>query len=199
MRTFEGNPDADPDADVARQPPSVLQKLFRAGAGLVIAASFGVWAYAYSGFANREAPDVLADQALVTQAEDLCATAVDDVAALPNALEAADGAERAAQIRASTDRFERMVDDLEALRIVNDRDGRIYRSWLSDWRVLLEDRRLRGAYLGRPQRPVLHHRHRRQRAARPASDQVRQHQPDGVVRRTHRRVSRTAAGGSPPP
>ncbi len=141
MRTFEVNPDADPDADVARRPRSALQKLFRAGAGLVIAASFGVWAYAYSGFASREAPDVLADRALVAQAEDLCATAVDDVAALPNALDAADGAERATQIRASTDRFERLVDDLEALPIGDGRDSRIYRSWLSDWRVLLEDRR----------------------------------------------------------
>ncbi len=140
MQTFDLNPDAEPDPDAAGPPLSTVRKLLRVGAGLVVAASFGIWAYAYSGFADREAPDVLADQGLAAEAENICAVAIEDVAGLPNAIEAADGAERAVQIRAATDRFERMVDDLEALPTVDERDGRIYLGWLSDWRVLLGDR-----------------------------------------------------------
>jgi hypothetical protein len=119
--------------------------LFRVVAGLVIVASFGVWVYAYSGLAERDAPDLLADEELKAQAEAICAAAVADVAAMPNALDAVDGPDRGRQIRNATGRFSAMVDELARLTpaqsLTNiERDQQIYQAWLGDWRVLLDDR-----------------------------------------------------------
>lgn len=141
MQAFETSPDAEPGSSGPKSALSPLRLAFRVVAGLIIAASFGVWVYAYSGLADREAPDLLADQQLVADAERICAAALADVAALPNALEAADGPERAQQIRVATDRFEQMVAELDRLPTFDERDGRIFKSWLSDWRVVLGDRR----------------------------------------------------------
>ncbi|MEM7275898.1 MAG: hypothetical protein AAF547_22675 [Actinomycetota bacterium] len=113
---------------------------FRILAGLIIAASFGVWGYRFSGFADREAPDLLADRELVAVAEEICAAAVVDVEAMPGALDAVDGPDRADQLRATTARYRTMVDDLAALEPTSIRDDEIYRGWLSDWGVLLDDR-----------------------------------------------------------
>ncbi len=121
-------------------PASPLRWMFRAIAGLVIAASFGVWVYAYSGYADRETPDLLGDRALAEEAETICAAALADVATMPNALDAVDGADRAGQIRQTTARFDTMVTELETLNFFDERDRTIFTAWLSDWRVILSDR-----------------------------------------------------------
>ncbi len=125
---------------------SIGSLLFRIIVGAIIAASFGVWVYAYSGFAEREAPDLLADRAAVASAEAACANALVDVEAMPGAIDAVDGADRGDQISRSTDRFEDMLDELDALvadevAFISERDRTIANAWLSDWRVLIEDRR----------------------------------------------------------
>jgi hypothetical protein len=130
--------DVDDDSSAPLTGP---QKLFRVAAGLIVAASFGVWVYAYSGYADRDAPDIVAERALIEQAEPVCAAAVADVAALPNAIEAADEVERAAQIRVATSRFDTMVEELARFDFVDERDDRIFGAWLDDWRVILNDRR----------------------------------------------------------
>lgn len=122
-------------------PLTTSQKLFRVVAGLVVIASFGVWAYAYSGYADRERPDLLAEPDLAAAAEHICANALADVAAMPNAIEAADEVERASQIRAATSRFDAMVAELAVFDFVDERDDRIFQAWLEDWRVILDDRR----------------------------------------------------------
>ncbi len=130
------------DLDEERSAPlTPSQKAFRVVAGVLIAASFGVWAYAYSGLADRDAPDLLADRDMAGAAEQICATALADVEALPNAIEAADEVERAGQIRVATARFDAMVDELATLDFVEERDDRIFNGWLDDWRVILNDRR----------------------------------------------------------
>lgn len=136
MRAFEIS--ADPNQE--QKPAGPLTIAFRVVAGVVVLASFGVWGYAYSGLADRETPDLLADRDLAAVAEQICAGAMADVTAMPNALDAADGADRGEQIRATTARFATMVDDLDNLDRTNQRDDQIYSSWLSDWRVLLGDR-----------------------------------------------------------
>lgn len=130
--------DVDEDASA---PLTASQKAFRVAAGLVVAASFGVWAYAYSGMADRDAPDLLADSELAKTADGICETALADVAALPNAIQAADEVERADQIRVATNRFDAMVSDLAALNFTEERDDRIFKAWLDDWAVVLNDRR----------------------------------------------------------
>lgn len=126
--------------DQPRPPLTPGRILFRIVAGLVVAASFGVWVYAYSGLADREAPDLLGDEGLRASAESVCAAALADVDALPDALVARDGVERGEQIRAATARFEMMVGDLASLPSEPGRDRQIYTAWLDDWRVLLGDR-----------------------------------------------------------
>lgn len=110
-----------------------------AGVGLALS-SFGVWGYAYSGRADRPTPDLLADQAFPAAAERICATAVADIAAMPQALDARDGAERAGQVRASTARFEQMIGELAAAVSGTPRDVAIEQAWLDDWRVMVTDR-----------------------------------------------------------
>jgi hypothetical protein len=109
-------------------------------AAIVVAASFAVWIYAYSGLAARDAPDLLDDSSFATSGEAICATTLDDLAQLPEALDAVDGPDRARQIRTSTDRLGRMISDLEAAVGGTDRDIQIATGWLTDWRVLIGDR-----------------------------------------------------------
>ncbi len=114
--------------------------LFRAaGVGLAMS-TFGVWGYAYSGQADRPTPDLLADIAFPAAAEPICATASAEIAAMPQALDATDNIDRAGQVRASTARFEQMIDELEAVMSGTPRDLAIERAWLDDWRVVVADR-----------------------------------------------------------
>ncbi len=107
---------------------------------IAILGSFIIWIYAFSGAARRDAPDLLDDPAFATEAEPICAAAQLDLDALPNALAAVDGPDRAEQIRTSSARLELMLDDLDQLVGGSDRDVEISGGWLSDWRVLVADR-----------------------------------------------------------
>ncbi len=102
--------------------------------------TFGVWGYAYSGRADRPTPDVLADQAFPAAAERICAAAMAEIAAMPQALDAADNTDRADQVRASTTRLQQMVDELSAAVSGTPRDLAIEKAWLDDWRVAVADR-----------------------------------------------------------
>jgi hypothetical protein len=120
---------------------SPLTLVGRALAGLVVIASFGIWAYRFSGQADRPPPDLLADTDLAARAEAICAAAVADVDAMPSAADAVDGPDRAEQVIRATDRFAVMVTELEALEVTGAEDQVIMNGWLGDWRVLLGDRR----------------------------------------------------------
>lgn len=134
-------PDSDPseasDETSGRGPLSRGIKVLALAA---MAASFGLWGYAYSGLAERDTPDLLANPSFGPAAELVCEAATADVAALPNALDAVDGPDRAGQIMVATARFEDMVEELESLLDGDDRDRQILTDWLADWRVLLADR-----------------------------------------------------------
>lgn len=108
--------------------------------GLLVLASFGVWVYAYSGYADREAPDTLDDLSFAARAEPICAAARAAVDELPNALEAADPFERAEQIRAASQVYRDMVDELQTEVPTGDRDRGIVELWLDRWRIILDDR-----------------------------------------------------------
>lgn len=130
-----------PDSPTDTSRASLATQAFRVVAGLIIAASFGVWVYAYSGRADRPPPDLLADTAIGAQAEQICAAAVADVAAMPGATVAVDQADRSRQVHVSTDRFELMVDQLAEVGVSAPEDRVIMDGWLDDWRTLLSDRR----------------------------------------------------------
>lgn len=107
---------------------------------LVIFASFAVWAYAYSGFADGPGPDELEDTTFVETAEARCATTMAELDRLPLALEADDNVERADQVVVATDLLAEMVDDLEAAVDGTESDRQILGAWLDDWRLYLDDR-----------------------------------------------------------
>jgi hypothetical protein len=131
-------PEAD---DPAPHRPSVGARLFKVVAGLVVAASFAVWGYAYSGQADRPPPDLLADADLAARAEAICADAVADVEAMPSALDAVDAEDRADQILATTARFEAMVAELGRLEPTSEEDRVILDGFTGDWDTLLGNRR----------------------------------------------------------
>lgn len=126
--------------DPPKTPSSLISKVFKVLAGLVVAASFSTWVYVYSGQADRPPPDLFDDTSLAARAEALCTAAVADVEAMPGARDAVDAADRAGQIRVSTARFETMVDDLAAMRPTTEEDRIILDGFVGDWRTMLRDR-----------------------------------------------------------
>lgn len=114
--------------------------LAKALVGVVVVGSFGIWVYAFSGAARRDAPDLLGYREFPLTAESVCAAALADIDAMPGALEAVDGPDRGRQIRATTARFETMLDELDPIVGGTERDLEISRGWLADWRVLIQDR-----------------------------------------------------------
>lgn len=107
---------------------------------LLVLGSFAIWIYAFSGAAERDTPDLLDDPTFSLAAEERCAAALADLDELPNALDAVDGPDRANQIRVSTARLEELLDELDELVGGSARDVEISTGWLSDWRVMIEDR-----------------------------------------------------------
>lgn len=105
-----------------------------------IAALWGYVLYLALGPGRKDPPDTLRDPTFAEQAEDRCQAALDDVASLPAAAVTQSTTERAEVLDQATDRFELMVDDLEALAPGGE-DGEIVELWLADWRTYLQDRR----------------------------------------------------------
>lgn len=116
----------------------------RAVLAVLVLASFGVWIYAYSGFADRVAPDTLDDPSFGVAAEAICSAALNDIDQLPDALDAVDRADRANQIRAINERYSLMLADLtEEAAASPDRSSRdlgIVNLWLERWRIVVSDR-----------------------------------------------------------
>lgn len=143
-------PPPDQPVDLADLPPldtKVGRRITpgRVVLGVVVAASFGVWAYGFSGLAARTAPDTLANPSYAEVADPACAAANDAVAAMPNALDAEDHVDRAGQIVDTTAVYRGLVDDLEMLLddpsvALDERDRSITLEWLVDWDLFLDDR-----------------------------------------------------------
>lgn len=109
----------------------------------ILVASFGLWAYAYSGFADRRAPDTFDDSSFAVGAETICAEAKVRYDELPNSLRAVDHHARADQIRQANTVLDDMIVSLErhaSTMTGTDRDRGITSLWLNRWRILLSDR-----------------------------------------------------------
>ncbi len=122
---------------------SISPKRFTPGRvmlAVLVLASFGVWGYAYSGFADRVAPDTFDDPAFALRAEPVCDATFARIEALPQAFEATTSEDRAATIRKANEELARMLDDLETMVTGTERDRGITNLWLDRWRILLADR-----------------------------------------------------------
>ena len=117
----------------------------RVAATVAVAAMVAMWLYVlYLAFGpgRQPPPDRLEDPSFGRAAQEVCSEALDEVAALPRAVQAETATERAEIIDQANTRFAKMVDDLEPLAPGGE-DGEIVTAWIADWRTYLEDR---GAY-----------------------------------------------------
>ena len=130
------------DADVPRksQAQRVLSLALKVVGGIVVASTFAVWVYGFSGQARRTPPDRLDDPTFAIAAEQICADTVAELELLPGARDALDGPDRSRQVETSTARYEAMLDELDTLVGGSDRDIEITTGWLADWRVTIQDR-----------------------------------------------------------
>ncbi|MCY3631686.1 MAG: hypothetical protein OXH29_03330 [bacterium] len=106
-------------------------------AAIVLFAVF--WIGATVWFFGDENPDRLEDREWVAEAEARCAQTRDELDRLPQARDAGDMADRAAQIEAATAVLAEMTADLAASAPGGD-DGELVALWLESWRVYLGDR-----------------------------------------------------------
>jgi hypothetical protein len=103
-----------------------------------------MWAYVLYlaiGPGRQPSPDRLDDPAFAQGAQSVCAAALDDVAALPPAVEARSAPERAEIVAQANERFAAMLDELEPLAPGGE-DGEIVAEWITDWRTYLGDREI---------------------------------------------------------
>lgn len=150
-------PPPSPDLVEPKGPLSPVRILFRVVVGIVIAASFGVWLYAYSGAADKPPPDELDSTRALLDARDagtefeefdgvapygqratsICENAI---GSLPDARLADSGETRAMQLREANRILTDMIGDLRELRVATLRDDELRNLWLDDWEVLVGDR-----------------------------------------------------------
>lgn len=108
--------------------------------GLSVAASFGIWGYAYSGKADRTLPDLFDEPTFAAAAGPICDDARAEFETLPGALDAVDHIDRANQIRTGDAILVEMVDELETVAAGSPRDLDIIGEWLADWRTYIGHR-----------------------------------------------------------
>jgi len=130
--------DAEPTTDTPKGPVSTLLKWLGIA---IIGTTFAIWVYAFSGQARRPIPDLLDDDSFAVEAEPRCAMAREQVDKVPIAPLAKDGTERSEHVTQATDILEAMVDDLKPMVTGTERDQEMLNGWLSDWDVLIHDRR----------------------------------------------------------
>lgn len=111
------------------------------GVAAVVAGSFALWGYAFSGVAAKTAPDTLQDNSFVATAEASCALARQDINRLPNAANAKTAAERAVTLDQATDRVVDLVAELRAQVPQSGTDGDLLGRWLDDWDIYIQNRR----------------------------------------------------------
>lgn len=108
--------------------------------GLLVLATFGIWAYAYSSLADRPPPDLLDDPSFAADAEPRCAVARAELARLEPAYLASDRFDRLGTIDEANQILTAMVSDLETMVTGTGRDRQIIAAWLADWETYLGDR-----------------------------------------------------------
>lgn len=132
---------SEPAVDTGEAPGRRGWTVGRVAAVVVVLGLTLMWIYAFSGVAAKDPPDQLDDPAFAEAAEPVCAAARDELEALPAARDAESPEERAVTVRQANTVLTSMVDELDGLVAPgDDRDERITRLWLADWRTHLEDR-----------------------------------------------------------
>jgi hypothetical protein len=128
----------DPEAPAEDRPRRVTAvKVLLA---LVVAAMAAMWVYALGPWARQPPPGRLDDPAFAVAAEPVCAEAVEELEALPQAFETTTPEARADAIDDTDDVLTAMVSDLRALAPTTGDDGDRVQEWLDDWDTYIGDR-----------------------------------------------------------
>ncbi len=109
---------------------------------LLVVGMVSMWGYVvYLAFGpgRQPPPDQLDDPAFAIAAQARCRVTLQQVAALPAAVDSPSAVDRAEVIDEANGHFSAMLDDLAALAPAGD-DGDLVREWLADWRTYLGDR-----------------------------------------------------------
>lgn len=136
------DPPTDGAGPAAPVEPGTPARRLRVGtvlALLVVAATIGMWTYLFL-IADPGIPDQLDDDTFPTEAQAICAAAVDQIDELPPAADADTPEERAVAVADANEILTIMVADLRAIAPTDGQDGRLTRLWLEDWGTYLTDR-----------------------------------------------------------
>lgn len=109
---------------------------------LLIVGMLAMWGYVVFlafGPGRQPPPDRLDEPAFAMAAQTRCREALDEVAALPRAVEATSAKRRAAVVEQANTSLASMLDDLDEL-VPPGTDGVLVTAWLADWRTYLADR-----------------------------------------------------------
>ncbi len=109
-------------------------------AALIVAGSFALWIYAFSGVAKKDPPDTLRDQVYAAKAEAICAPTLTFINSLPPAPAAKTPQQRAAVLDQANQALTQLVPKLRAIAPDNQFDRAIVDAWLRDWDQYLIDR-----------------------------------------------------------
>ena len=131
---------ADPEVDRAAPGRGTPARIAIAIVVIGLAAMWGYVLYLAVG-PGRQAPiDRLDDERFARAAESRCAQALDEIDALPDAVESPTPDQRADVVAEANAALGAMLDDLEAAAPVSGDDARYASEWLADWRIYLADR-----------------------------------------------------------
>jgi hypothetical protein len=111
----------------------------RVAATIIVLGVALIWIYALTR-QPEPPPDLLDDTAFAPQAEQTCAATLQRLDQLPPAHDAAGPAERAAIVEQSNDELSTMLASLEQTIPTGERDQRMLREWVADWRTYLGNR-----------------------------------------------------------
>ncbi|MGI8710550.1 MAG: hypothetical protein ACR2LA_06120 [Acidimicrobiales bacterium] len=131
------------------QPLAMRWSLGRVAIVVAVLAIVGFWAWIFAGGPKRTNPDRLSDREFVTRTASRCQGLRDDLAALPNAVDAASAAGRREGLERATTRVARFVDEVAADAPASGGEARSVDGWVRDWRRYVADRRDYAARLGR--------------------------------------------------
>ncbi len=118
----------------------VVHTFTKVAMSVTLVASFGVWGYAFSGLADRVAPDTFDNPDYASALDSVCEDSMATFDSLPNAEAAEDNVERAQQISDRNAVLTTMIDQLEAVPSTTDRDANLAGEWIVDWRTYVSER-----------------------------------------------------------
>ncbi|MEI7591733.1 MAG: hypothetical protein WCK41_00770 [Actinomycetes bacterium] len=108
--------------------------------GLVVVLLIAMWGGIFFGFFDKTAPGTLDDRSYGEQSETLCASAKQQLDALPKAFETTDHVARADVVAQSNLQLRALLDQISVGSPANGRDGMMTQEWLGDWATYIANR-----------------------------------------------------------